>query len=78
VADVEDADGGADGEVLGDESAGGAESTAWIFDRHVPAIEVHHAGAKLAVRGVESSLTDDGGFSVRQGWDLGGSRLMEP
>jgi hypothetical protein len=50
--------------VLGNEAAGFADGVCWIFDRHVPSVEVDHASAKLTVRGVESGLTDDGGFGV--------------
>ena len=49
---------------------GRAAGVGGVLDRHVPAVEVHHAGAQLAVRGVESGLADDGRFGVGQGRDL--------
>ena len=45
VGDVEDADAGAHGHVLGDEAG--------VFDGHVPAAEVDHLGAEAAVGGVQ-------------------------
>ena len=48
VADVEEPHTGAHGFVLG-ENAG-------IFDRHVPAAEIHHFGAHAPVLGIQGSL----------------------
>ena len=50
--DVEDADAGAHGHVLGDEAG--------VFDRHVPAAEVDHLGAEAAVGGVQCGLAECG------------------
>ena len=52
VADVKDADAGAYGYVFGDEPG--------VFDRHVPAAEVDHLRAELAMGGVQSGLTKSG------------------
>jgi hypothetical protein len=50
--------------VLGNEAARSAGGIGGIFDGHIPAAEVHHASAKLTVRGVESGLTDDSGLAI--------------
>jgi hypothetical protein len=52
VADIEDADTGADGHVLGDQAG--------VLDRHVPAAEIDHLGARLAMDSVQGSLTQRG------------------
>ena len=54
MADVEEADSGAHGHVLGDQAA----SWTWIFDRHLPAAEIDHPGFEDAVRGVERGLLE--------------------
>ncbi len=53
VGDVEEADGGADGHVLGDEAG--------VLDGHVPAAEVDHFGFVAAVGGVEGGFAEGGG-----------------
>ena len=55
VADVEDADAGAHGHVLGDDAAADG---CGIFDRHVPAVEFDHLRAHLAMDGVQRSFAD--------------------
>ena len=55
VADVKDAHAGANGNVLGDNA-----TRRRIFDRHVPAIELDHVGAHLAMNGVQRGLADGG------------------
>ncbi len=52
VGDVEEADGGADGSVLGDDAG--------VLDGHVPAAEVDHLGLVGAMGGVESGFTERG------------------
>jgi hypothetical protein len=59
VADVEKADGGADGEVFGDEAAAWAR----ILDGHVPSAEVDHFGFERAMCGVECGF-----FERRSDW----------
>ena len=54
VADVENADAGADCIVLGNDAAHGG-----IFNRHLPAVEFDHLRAHLAMGVVERSLADD-------------------
>ncbi len=53
VADVENANAAAHGEVFFHQSADRG-----VLDRHVPAIEVDHLGSKLAMDGVQSGLAD--------------------
>ena len=53
MRDVEEADGGADGHVLGDQAG--------VFDGHVPAAEVDHLGLVGAVGGVEGGFAEGGG-----------------
>ncbi len=48
--DIEDADAGAHGHVLGDEAG--------VLDGHVPAAEVDHLRAQAAVGGVECGLAE--------------------
>ena len=52
VADVEETDARADGVMLVEYPG--------ILDRHVPAAEVHHLGAHLAVRGVQCGTLERG------------------
>ena len=53
VADVEDADAVADGEVLLHQSADGG-----VLHRHVPAVEIDHFRAHLAMDGIQSGLAN--------------------
>jgi hypothetical protein len=53
VADVEEADTGADGDVFGDEAG--------VFDGHVPAAEVNHPGFVMAMAGIEGGGLEGGG-----------------
>jgi hypothetical protein len=54
VADVEQTDAGADGQVFGDEAG--------VFNGHIPAAEVNHLGAKAAVQVIQGSFAKgDGG-----------------
>ena len=62
VADVEKARGGAGGHVLGDDAG--------IFNRHVPAAEIHHPGAHAAMDRMERSLTQLDGRRNRQRFAL--------
>ena len=55
VADVEDADAVADREVLLHQAADGG-----VLDRHVPAVEVDHLGAQLAMNGVQRGFAQRG------------------
>ena len=59
VADVKDADAGAHGHVLGGEAG--------VFDRHVPAAEVDHLGAELAMNRVECCFAKSWNNGSRQG-----------
>ncbi len=61
VRDVEEADGGADGHVFGDEAG--------VLDGHVPAAEVDHLGLVGAVGGVEGGLAECG-EGVGHAWIL--------
>ena len=61
VADVEEANGGADGNVFGDEAAAGTG----IFDGHVPAAEVDHFGFERAMGRVEGGLFECGRYGRR-------------
>ena len=54
VADVENANAGADGVVLCNDAAHRR-----VFDRHLPAVEFDHLCTHLAMGVVESSLADD-------------------
>ena len=63
VADVKDTDPGADGRVFVDNAA---TDRGRIFDRHIPAIELHHLGAHLAMDGVQRSFADGGRLNRRQ------------
>src|SRR4029077_3099866 len=63
VADVENSDAGAHRHVLGNNAA---PDRGRVFHRHVPAVELHHLRAHLAMDGVQRSLPDlfwDGGRS---------------
>ena len=76
VADVEEADAGAHGHVLGNKAAAGA----WVFDRHVPAAEVDHFGFEGAMRGVECGFFErlgGGGNKIGHG-DSFGERGLHP
>ncbi len=57
VADVEDADAGAHRQVLLHQAADGG-----IFHRHVPAVEVDHFRAHLAMDGIQRGLAKGGGY----------------
>ncbi len=57
VAHVKEPHAGAHCHVLGDQ----APARAGIFDRHVPAAEIHHLGLQGAVCGVQGSLFQRGG-----------------
>ena len=63
VADVEDADAGAHRHVLVDDAAA---ERGGIFDRHVPAVELHHLRAHLAMDGVQRGFADGGRLNRRQ------------
>jgi hypothetical protein len=63
VRDVKEADGGADGEMLGHEAAGTAVELAGVLNRHIPAAEVDHLGLQGAMGGVERSFAERGRFS---------------
>jgi hypothetical protein len=56
MAHIEEADAGAHGHVLPDQSNAEAVAGSGVFDRHVPAAEVDHFGLEGAVRGVECGL----------------------
>ncbi len=56
MADIEDADPVADRQVLFHQAAHGG-----IFDRHVPAVEIDHLRAHLAMDGIQGSLANGRG-----------------
>jgi hypothetical protein len=66
--------------VLGDDAAANRSR---IFNRHVPAVEIDHLRAQLAVSGIKRSLANNGcGFdrgqwaSITDGsWAAGGKRM---
>ena len=63
MADVEDPHAGANRHVLGDDApADGGR----IFDRHVPSVELDHAGPEGAMDGIQRGLADG-----RRGGDYG-------
>ena len=57
MADVKDADAGADCHVLGDNATTDGRR---IFDRHIPAVEFDHFGAQSAMHSVQRCLADYG------------------
>jgi hypothetical protein len=61
VGDVKQTDGGADGEMLGEDACSGTG----VLDRHIPAAEVDHFGVVGAVSGVEGGL-----FQFENGHEL--------
>ena len=66
VRDVEDANAGANCVVLGNNAA-----RRRIFDRHIPAIEVDHLRAHLAMHGVERGLANGRRGRLNSGqWSL--------
>ncbi len=70
VAHVEEADAGADGHVLPNQSNAEAVAGGGVFDRHVPAAEVDHLGFEGAVRRVECGFFErlgDGGNEIGHG-----------
>jgi hypothetical protein len=62
VADIEDAHARAHRHVLVDDSAADRRG---ILHGHVPAVEVDHLRAHLAMDGVQRGLADDGSFNVQ-------------
>jgi len=64
VADVEDAHSGADNHMFGDDSAANGRR---IFDGHIPAVELDHLRAHLAMDGIQRGLPNlrRGGIFVR-------------
>jgi hypothetical protein len=52
VRDVKESDGGADGEMLGEDACAGTG----VLDGHIPTAEVDHFGAVGAVGGVKGGL----------------------
>src|ERR1700683_4294803 len=68
VADVEDADAGADGHVLVDDAT---TDRCGALDRHIPAVKLHHLRAHLPMNGVQRGLANRLGNRARNGFGGG-------